>query len=622
MSQQPCDRIFVRDRERSLCWQACDEWDRTTMLACLSSDPRSLEELALAWSRYRPDQPLMELEWCEADRPRKSGQWLAIDLAAQRYAWRDPEDLAAKPGCYELTDEELAGRNRFAWINVPPWWRAVPPKQWPFTTGRSSPDSAARPGAARSRGGSMTATERRPPLDFRSVLYGRPLVEFIAQQAKEHQQEVLASDSAFTDAEANEGRGNEGAAEGDEGLCSSADAERHESDGATVTGDPSEDWCRELSREERAQVKRWEKLTKRIHAGWLMTPRDDLAGKRPRRFLHAHREWKDRELDQRRSQWSRERRPPPPAPRTSDLFCFGPMGLEEVTHYFDLCRYLIGIALQMVDDEPRVAETQLIERLELARDDWLSGEAMEGDRFTVQEVIDGERQLIPRVASSDPFDCDCPLCRIHELEPDLFGPAFWMCDTFREEMEEEFAFSLHARQEDWQKARDEWLSWSYAPIERGEASDSDASNSDEAGGDARYGRSEAEAVSTELPDGDWPKVWETSFSDDSHGSPRLSLLGIGGHLGEIIDQLKELGAAREEINRLNRAFDELAHAVRRWLAREPPRVQSGEPSSFEPAAAEMIQLLERAALEHPELTAKSADLQSQIHQWQRQLSPS
>ncbi|MGN6545474.1 MAG: hypothetical protein ACTHK7_10540, partial [Aureliella sp.] len=447
------------------------------------------------------------------------------------------------------------------------------------------------------------------------------LVEFIARQAKECQQEVLASDSAFSDAEANEGRTNEGTAERDESLCSNSDADRHDGDGATVAGDPSEDWCRELSCEERAQVKRWEKLTKRIHARWLMTPRDDLAGKRPRRFLHAHREWKDRELDQRRSQWSRERRPPPPAPRTSDLFRFGPMGVEEVTHYFDFCRYLIGIALQMVDDEPRVAQSQLIERLESAREDWLSGEAMEGDRLTVQEVIDGERQLIPRVASSDPFDCDCPLCRIHELEPDLFGPAFWMADTFREDMEEEFVFSLHARQEDWQKARDEWLSWSCAPIGRGEASDSEASNSDAAGEDAGD-RPKEEAASAELPEGDWPKVWENSFSDDSHGSPRLSLLGIGGHLGEIIDQLKELGAAREEINRLNRAFDELAHAVRRWLAREPPRVQSGEPSSLEPAAAEMIQLLERAALEYPELTAKSADLQSQIHQWQRQLSPS
>lgn len=603
MSQQPGDRIFVRDSERSLCWQACDPWDRTTMLACLSSDPRSLEELALAWSRYRPNQPLMELQWSESHAPPEAGEWLAIDLTTQRYAWRAFEEDVSEPGCYQPDGVNVDGRNRRAWINVPPWWQQVAVEQWSFASSQPArgnvQQEAAEHQPTHSDAPSVPSEALRSPLDFRSVLYGQSLVEYIAAQALGAK--AKAGSGSSTPLSEKWKR---------EAALSEAEQRARSRDGLTV--------------QERAQVRRWEKAAKRIHARWLMTPRAELGGKRPRWFLHAHRQWKDRELDYRRSQWSRERRPPPPAPRTSHLFRFGPMGIEEVTTYFDLCRRLIGTALQIVDDEPGIVQSQLVERLESARQEWLASEAMEGDCLTVQEVIDGDRQLLPRLASSEPFDCDCPLCRVNAVEPDLFGPAFWMCDTFREDMEEEFPFSLHAKREDWEQAREEWLCWSAAPrIERDSANDDNGGDGHDGGdeGGAKNRSGEWESAAPDDSDSAWTNVWQSSGNDMSHGNPRLSLLGIGAHLSEIIDELKRLGAAREEIDRLNGAYDELLRSLRRWLTRDSANVHVPEFGGFEPVATQMTGLLEAMALDYPELTARSADLQSQIHQWQRQLSP-
>jgi hypothetical protein len=594
MMKQQCDRIFVRDGSRSLCWRECDDWDRVTMLACLAGDPRSLEELAAAWSRYRPHQSLLELEWREEAAPPGPGEWLAIDLQAQRFAWRDPDDLAAEPGCYEPDDVNVDGRNLLAWINVPPWWQQVPAERWSFAKVQPSAGQAAQQPAT--------------GFDFRSVLYGPPLLKYIAEQAL-----ACKSRLASMGAAGSIGRGQAG----------------DEVDDPAAARDG-------LTPRERAQAERFEELAKKLHARWLMTPRAELRYRTPRTYLHEHREWKDRELDQRRSQWSRQRRPPPPAPRDSSMFLYGPMGTEEVMSYFDLCRHISWSALQLVDDEPKIALAALIERLGTLRDGWLASEVVEGDGMSVQEVIDGERQLVPRVASSDPIDCDCPLCRIHTLDPEMFGPAFSMCDPYREEMEEDFVFSIYARREDWEKARDEWRSWTGSEADEGDSADEDDSADENEDGekDAHErpdpaGLTQCDASppgetnlgAVELADGEWAQVWQSSYSDMSHGNPRLSLLGIGGHLAEIIDELKRIDAARREIDELNQAFDELARSIRRWLTREATGDRSGGAACGEPAAGQMIQVLEALALKHPELTAKSADLQSQIHQWQRQLLP-
>lgn len=597
MSQQPCERIFLRDGQRLLCWQACDRWDRTTMLACLSSDPRSMDDLAVAWARYRPDQPLMELEWFPADAPPDGGEWMAVDLTAQRFAWCDPEDIAGEPGSYEPDDEDVEGRNSLAWINVPPWWTKVPAERWSFAD--PQPAETGDPGEATSQWHTAEREARRPLLDFRSVLYGGPLLQYIAEQALGAW--TKARNSELAKRHSKQGRPS--------GSPSEAEQRAHGRDG--------------LSAEERAQVQRWEKTTKQIHARWLMTPREELGGQPPRAFLHLDRQWKDRELAHRRSQWALERRPPPPAPRSSAVFLYGPMGIEEVTSYFDLCRQVIRTALRLVDDQPRIPLSQLIERLEAVFQECLASAAIEGERPTLQEVIDSERQLMPRVANSDPTDCDCPLCRMSGLEPDVFGPAFYMCDTYIEEMEEEFAFSLQETKEDWKKGREEWLGWFDSTSSENAASDEDEEGEEDDDGDNEHAGdvSGTSSSAIDASSGQWPKVWHSSYNDMSHGNPSLSLLGIGAHLAEIIDELKRIGAAREEIDRLNLAFDRLARSIRRWLTREATAANPEDHECIEPAAGEMTELLEAMALQHPELTARSADLQSQIHQWQRQLAP-
>ncbi len=60
MAELSIDWVVVRDGERIVFCQNCSSWDRTTFLAALSHDPRTFDELSIAWSRYR-NEPLSEL---------------------------------------------------------------------------------------------------------------------------------------------------------------------------------------------------------------------------------------------------------------------------------------------------------------------------------------------------------------------------------------------------------------------------------------------------------------------------------------------------------------------------------------------------------------------------------
>jgi hypothetical protein len=117
----------------------------------------------------------------------------------------------------------------------------------------------------------------------------------------------------------------------------------------------------------------------------------------------------------------------------------------------------------------------------------------------------------------------------------------------------------------------------------------------------------------------WPRIWQGSLINQSQAETSLSLLLIGVRLSEFINQLRELGDALLEVDRLTAAFDQLGEAVRAWLVAEATGLEQATQRRTALAVDNLIDLLEYLADNYPQLTSQSADLQSLIHQWQRSL---
>ena len=577
MTERSSEWIYVRDAESEVCWRGCDERDRMTMLACLSSDPRSLAEMAAAWARFRPEQTFHQCGWQREAVPVCGSKWLKLDLEHQCFSRHDTSEEAVPCGGLSFSSEDLTGQRALLWINVPPWWRELPAESWDQRV-------QAEPDAART-------------IDFRKVLFGRAMIEDIAQQIlrknwngiRPHCPSEAWLDYIGDDSE------DEREDECEDEAGDSCDMVTSRSGGVRSQAEPTA--------RQRVAHERWCNAVKAIHRAWLMTPRVDLAGMKPRDFLHLDRPWKERELEQRRSQWSQERRPPPPLLRTSRLFLKGPMGPEEVLSYFDLCRDLIVAAFRWIDDDPRISKQTLVDELERFKDGWLESEAEDGEGSTNRDIIDAERALMPRLASNEPIDCDCALCRMMHGQPELFGPTFSMHDGFRVEMEDEFAFSLTSDFEEWENNRELWQTMDGAAPEFDD-------------------QSQLTIVSGQ--DRIWPhaNARELSYEEGPDISPRLSLLCIGMRLTQIVDRLSALHADRNDIDEANEAFEQLGRAVGAWLVAQSSGLRTRPQQRTEAAAQRMIEALERIATRYEDVADTSADLQRLVDQWQRQLTVS
>lgn len=558
MAELSIDWVMVRDGERTLWSRNCSSWDRATFLAALSSDPRTFQELSIAWSRFR-EEPLAEMTWQALDETAQApAGWLCLDLSHQQFAFidTDPDDSdELTPGAYRHDDSPQ--KKQTIWLNIPPWWRRLQ------VTNQAEFLEQSR----------LVSTQWIPPFDFREVLYGRELASEIAQQVLAIQWPAAPPNTAT------------------EGGVPQVQPGRFDDDAL----------IRKLNR-------RVLRLVQRVHVNWLMTPRPALNGRTPREFLHEYREWKDRELDYRRAQWSRTRVAPPAVPRESMQFQFGPMGTEEVVMYFDMVRDLIMAAWRWVDDDPRITHDKLTEELILYIIGWLSSpDPEEGSGELVREIIDLERSLTPRLASNEPIDCDCPLCRL-QASQELFGPAFSICDGYHLEMEDEFAFSLETDRDMWESSRT-------SPGDSFKPDDSKASETSIAVLKGPLTSPSNSSVANE------DAIWTSSHVDPNPAPLELSLFAIGARLAELIDRMKSLNAPRKHINDLNDAFDEMSVVIRNWIV-DKVTGKTDEGEAMSQVVDRMIAVLEACALTVPEITSQSADLQSLVHEWQRQLQKS
>jgi len=508
--------------------RSAEAWTTITLMGALSADPRTFDELARAWLRYQPDEAWDSLPWAPCHDVPAEGPWLLLDLACLRMVAGGGAELPENPAAFQRDEGPWNPEIPVVWLNLPPDWQCV-------TAGAGQPAVLPLPVPCE-------------PLDVRGVLFGRALADGIAQRT--------------------------------------LDLARREPLPAQVLCWDDLPWDGSPPETQRETVERWRALTLRVHADWLMTPREDLEGQPPRDFLHRGRDWVEREVFNRELQWSHEGRCPRPLDRDTFAYRYGPLGRHEVVMYFDLCRVLIRKAWERIVAEPDIGEEALASALYGYAQWWLMESEVEGDPTPPVQIIERERRREPLVGNGTPIDPDCPLCRMQadgELGP---GPTFRGFDGHHLELDEEFAFSLCATREEWEKEQEEYRRFDeeLAAKER---------EREEAGEDP------------------FGSVWQTSYINEEAlheagvASP-LSMMALAMRMAELVGDLQNADGDRFLIESLNDAFDAY-------------RAADDDLPLSAAAATQLAEALEQIAIACPSLTPKAADLQSQLAERQRQL---
>jgi hypothetical protein len=258
------------------------------------------------------------------------------------------------------------------------------------------------------------------PVDARSVLYGRALLEFIVTNVRQafgperpDEERISGTDDSIDEAVANE--------------------------------------------------------ISAIHARWLMTTRDDLRGQSPRDILLAKREFIDFDLHTRELQWSLLGEGPPCLDHKSLAYRFAGFGTHECVIYYDLVRHLLWSALENLRSTSSLREDSVstthhsirvqqanesqdndaeIARLEQIKTDWLENPQQDFSGRTPANTIEDERRRLPLVLGRSEMiiDEDCHTCLMMANDPTL-GPGFWHFDGSH--MDDDFAFSDFLTREEW-----------------------------------------------------------------------------------------------------------------------------------------------------------------------------
>ena len=388
------ERIVVRMANKI--FQAdVDGWDAMTFIACLSSDPRTFDELVRSWDRYR-DEPLTKLPWRENREEPKGTLWTVADLVCQRVISGGGSAIPSDGRYREDDDESQASP---IYIHHRPNWMQLEDSSW---------EDAFAPLPVPSE-----------PLDVRGILFGRPLAETLSATAiQSMQRDVLPS--------------------------------------VRLTWEELRDGLRENQRPSEAQkstANQWHQMSVQVHKDFLLTPRDDLEGQTPRSLLYSDWEWVEREVNDRRDQWVREGSQPRGLDHDTFAYRFGPIGICEVVMHFGLCRAVIDQAWDQLTLHPRIEKDELTNRLADYADRWLNTNSESDDPIPPAKIIETERRLIPLI-SKGPLHPDCPICQAEADGVFGSGPTFIMYDGHSLELDDESAFSLDSVEE-WQARQDD-----------------------------------------------------------------------------------------------------------------------------------------------------------------------
>ena len=569
--------VVVRDYDTTQILRDVDDWDALTLVAAVSADPRCLRELELSWLRYRPDQPLDSLTWDVLGQPSastetvdlraaKTADWLLVDLACLRLESNIDGLIPAERTALQRDEGQSGPENPVIWINLPPTW----------TISSSQNDQPQLQPL-------LVPVE---PIDFRGVLFGRALSSHLAAKMIE-----LANDGRMPD---------EFISRDDLGW----DIERN---------DPR----LKLSN-------RWYDLTMEVHADWLMAPRSDLGNEPPRVFLHRSRQWAEWEVQNREHQWSRSKRPPRPLDRNTHTYRYGPMHREEVVIYFDLCREVIPFGWRTLFEQPALRDDphQFASMMYQHMQQWLKEGSIEGDPTPPAEMIESSRRHMPRLADGTHLDCECPLCRmmLDEMEDadSMFYPTFGGFDGHHLELDGEFAFSLYETREEFDEAEADFCEMSES-MEREQA------------------KRESQTARGEESE-EFQSAWSGYVNPDL---TRVDVMTLGFRLAELVDDLKSIRNEYCQESRVDHVQDAVSNAeslnsqlttkqddtlttdLIELLNEQFDNLRGAPPIATDRRIAiqPLIDAIEQTAEHFPRLLSKSADLQSQLHQWVRQAVP-
>src|SRR5215204_5531416 len=199
---------------------------------------------------------------------------------------------------------------------------------------------------------------KNEPLDAREILYGRPLLEFLATKVQS----------------------------GQDSLVGTYELEEKEDDPKILT------------------------TIGAIHAEWLLTPREDLRGRSPRDVLLAKRDFIEVDLESRARQWSMQLQGPPCLSKESFAYRFAAFGVHEWVLYYDMIRYLLNTSTKRQQHD----FDYLVRELEILKDAWLNNPCEELEGRIPAIVIENERKRLPEAMGgrSMVVDEDCPICKM------------------------------------------------------------------------------------------------------------------------------------------------------------------------------------------------------------------
>jgi hypothetical protein len=140
------------------------------LVAALSAEPETIEELEAAFKRFEKDGTIFGIkpcrsERCEIDeRPWDAGI-LVIDLAARMIACESTYSLPLRSGTVDCYDRAQCKGLRLRYRLADDWLILRSIEEYQVLSKRQ-------------------LKKRAPPLDTRAILYGEPLLDFIIQNVR------------------------------------------------------------------------------------------------------------------------------------------------------------------------------------------------------------------------------------------------------------------------------------------------------------------------------------------------------------------------------------------------------------------------------------------------------
>jgi hypothetical protein len=352
-------RLVIRDRNRSI-HGTYHGSSADHVVAALSAEPETIEELDQALRRFQsPDDRSFFAAFSSGihDEPYDAGL-MVVDLAARLVAYESTYSAPGKTGVVSYHNGRHATDHDIRYHLSDEWLITSDIENW-----RAQAD------------GRRLQQRDHPALDVRAVLFGQPMLKFIASacwKAVRHQESSATAQKALTRSDLAADRQPSGAAQSGE-------------------DDRQDDTVRE------------------IHALWLLTPRDDLRGQTPRDLLLAKHEFISWDLQDRQSQWSEQQECPPGLDRDANAYRFGGFGTHEIVLYYYLMRYLLRschsrVIERMSEPAPQVNLTfetlgdflmSEVPRLGNLQEEWLDAPDAEFHGRIPRSVIDRERRRIP-----------------------------------------------------------------------------------------------------------------------------------------------------------------------------------------------------------------------------------